>query len=540
MRLHLSPLTTLLAISLLSNCVNAQSDGASSSPPQTPSPLVLRAATNAPTSTNPKILVASKFTQGMADAAGLQKDSPQLSSDGLHSGADGKQHVASTECLLAETLVRSTNTAVDPKAITYEEVHTFCEAAKTTDAKPFEAVLTNGTGQPLNEALIHIVVWKEGKWTGTWYQYERNSYKNRGVLLALGTNHALTSPPDHLVARGGLAFLAIHLNIDDSCQISYEMKAIHTKPLNQQNLAALISLAKSFYSKGTGGNKGAFQLIDDTKSIGVWGGQLLLDLPALPADITFTPSLKDGAVVRNVETTNDWDTTNTCTPSADKPPKPAVASAAAYQKLDAPSIRNVVFDSGRHAMYSSSSLSEQAAKGDTPSDTASAAKTPPVSSMSGGALAVHDEGLHWWDVSVAMPVTSYKKLTYSSQNNLVTVKNTNDIKPYALFDAYIHPQDLSMKNAISWPMLSVGIPMSSQPLQKTFYGTGFIVAIRSFRFQPMVGIRLEKDTRPSTLATGAPATPGQLTNNLGSTWHAKLQVMLGFSVADAAKLLGIK
>jgi hypothetical protein len=139
-----------------------------------------------------------------------------------------------------------------------------------------------------------------------------------------------------------------------------------------------------------------------------------------------------------------------------------------------------------------------------------------------------------------MPVTSFNQLKYDSTNNLVVLKKTNDIKPYALFDFYPAGADLRAKNYISMFKLSAGIPMSSQPLQKPFVGTGLIIGIKSFRFQPMVGLRIEKDQRTTTLAPGSSANQAQLTDDLRYQWHAKLQVMIGFSVADARKVLGLK
>ena len=88
--------------------------------------------------------------------------------------------------------------------------------------------------------------------------------------------------------------------------------------------------------------------------------------------------------------------------------------------------------------------------------------------------------------------------------------------------------------------LYTGIPLSNQPLQKPFVGGGFTFAIKSFRFQPLVGVRIQKETRTSTLTPGSPGNGAQLTNDLRSEWHAKLQVMIGFSIADARKVLGLK
>jgi hypothetical protein len=119
-------------------------------------------------------------------------------------------------------------------------------------------------------------------------------------------------------------------------------------------------------------------------------------------------------------------------------------------------------------------------------------------------------------------------------------KKTNNIKPYALFDFFLGSADLRAKNYLSPLMLTGGIPMDSKPLQRPFVGTGFIVGIKSFRFQPLIGLRIEKDQRTTTLAPGSTANQAQLTNDLRYSWHAKLQVMIGFSIGDAKKVLGLK
>jgi hypothetical protein len=155
-------------------------------------------------------------------------------------------------------------------------------------------------------------------------------------------------------------------------------------------------------------------------------------------------------------------------------------------------------------------------------------------------VTVQDEGLHHWDVSVALPVTSYDKLKFDSQNNFVTVKNTNDIKPYGLIDFYLPAANLQANKALSPPRLSAGLPMASKPLQQPFVGGGFTLAIGSFHISPLAGVRIQKEQRTTTLAAGAPANGAQLTNDLHSEWHAKLQVMIGFSIQDARKALGLK
>src|SRR5205823_14311106 len=116
---------------------------------------------------------------------------------------------------------------------------------------------------------------------------------------------------------------------------------------------------------------------------------------------------------------------------------------------------------------------------------ASAKTDPPASKdpLSNMGQSVVNEGIYWWDVSVAMPVTSYKNLKFDSQNNLIVLKKSDDVKPYALFDFFPGGSDLRAKNGISMLGLYTGIPLSNQPLQKPFVGGGFTFAIKSFRFQ---------------------------------------------------------
>src|SRR5262249_36682448 len=127
----------------------------------------------------------------------------------------------------------------------------------------------------------------------------------------------------------------------------------------------------------------------------------------------------------------------------------------------------------------------------TPTDTGSgkpAKANPPDSKdpLSNMGQSLLNEGIYWWDVSVAMPVNSYKNLKFDSQNNLIVLKKSDDVKPYALFDFFPGGSDLRVKNGISMLGLYTGIPLSNRPLQKPFVGGGFTVAIKSFRFQPLV------------------------------------------------------
>jgi len=494
------------------------------------------------------ISVDQPFTQKMADRAGLNPQRPELSSDGVRSGED----LASSECLLAETIIMKTN-----GFRTDDKLKTFCEAAKTADnSQKVDAVKSNleeHAGTTIDDALIHIVSWSQGKATGAWYHYNRHANGWSGKLLPFASGDAVSSV-DHLLGHGNVAFLAIHLGIDDSCDISYEITAEHTKPLNQQDLADLIKLATDYLIKGAAGkakaptppapeNAPAFiaKIPDGNPQIGVWGGETILSLPALPASITLTPHTAKSVTVKFAEKSADPKTfqiTTTCSNKEVDQKKTEGEANSTAGTSPAPSWRAKAVRWTPLAFYKRVQLPASGSSGKP----ASAKTDPPASKdpLSNMGQSVVNEGIYWWDVSVAMPVTSYKNLKFDSQNNLIVLKKSDDVKPYALFDFFPGGSDLRAKNGISMLGLYTGIPLSNQPLQKPFVGGGFTFAIKSFRFQPLVGVRIQKETRTSTLTPGSPGNGAQLTNDLRSEWHAKLQVMIGFSIADARKVLGLK
>jgi hypothetical protein len=501
----------------------------------------LTPATQVSSSTSPRVDINQKFTKDMADEAGLDPSQPMLSADGLHFGTTkgtSPEKVASTECLFVITVVKQAN-----KLDTHEAAEYCTQVNK--NPKPFESLVPpspNAAGSRMEEALVHIVVWNKGQWSGTWYQYERTSHAKKGVLTPLGKVNAVSSPPTHLVGRG-VGFLAIHLNIDDSCGIGYEIKSTPITPLNRQDVNDLITLAEAYIGKGKPAKGG---IPDTSDGIGVWGGQLLLGGLKLPASIQFTPSLKEGAKVSTIDAAKSpsgWKVANMC--SSTPAPSQTVAGPATAQR-DRFSIAQdynpfvLVSMRGQDATPKKSPTSNSSSDSKTKATPSAGTKSEGLTSnpLSGAALTIIDEGFHWWDVSVAMPVTSYNQLKFDSVNNILVVKNTNDVKPYALFDAFLGRQDLRMQNAISKPFIAAGLPMAGKPLQKTFYGAGLIFAVKSFRIQPIVGVRVEKDLLTS-LTNGQPATPAQVLLSQHSEWHAKLQVMIGFSVGDAAKVLGL-
>lgn len=194
-----------------------QVSGASSAPASAKSLTPAKKSSGA--STHMTINVDQAFTQQMAKRAGLDPAQPELSSDGLQS----TENLASSECLLAETLIMQAN-----GFHTEHELQNFCDDAKMANtAQKVDAVrsrLEEHAGTRIDDALIHIVSWNKGKATGAWYHYNRHANGWSGRLLPFSSGDPVSSI-DHLLGHGNVAFLAIHLGIDESCNISYDITA---------------------------------------------------------------------------------------------------------------------------------------------------------------------------------------------------------------------------------------------------------------------------------------------------------------------------
>src|SRR5260221_11624248 len=115
----------LLMVFVISACALRNASG------QTPGPALKAAKKSSGASTHATIRVDQPFTQDMAARAGLNPSKPELSSDGVRLA----ENLASSECLLAETLIAKGNQLTD------KEVEDFCKDAKKADtAQKVDAV----------------------------------------------------------------------------------------------------------------------------------------------------------------------------------------------------------------------------------------------------------------------------------------------------------------------------------------------------------------------------------------------------------------
>ena len=539
-------------------------------------PSVLKPASSGATTTDAKLEVAQHYTKQMATQANLDIQKPQLSTDGFLSQS-APQSLASSECLLAQTILGPEG---GNSGLTSAQIDGLCSSLSVnTKGKPMTYETASGAttkGPTIDYALIHIVRWDVPQTsggsptpTGNWYLFDRGNNRESGSIIPWKNVGGVSpvSATTHLLGSKNVAFLAIQLGVDDTCGIKYDLTSTHTTPLNQQDVTNLIQTAISIFGKNTKTttpSKSSSPTPSPTPAptpastnwVGVWGGEVVVKQDRLPASLAMTPSVSGTIRAFSKGETKatglDDSVVATCLPS---PKAEAIVTAsprtldnaeqlsfetgsysgAAHIQLAAYSFRSAI-DGSQAAQESGSTKTTNATnstapKAPTNGDSGSAAAKAPLSSL---AQTVTNEPTHHWDVSIAMPVTSYNSLKYDSTNNLLVPKTTTSVNPYALFDVYPVAVDLAAYSgsglAISFPKLTAGIPIGNQPLQKPFIGAGFIGTVKSFHFQPIVGLHIQKEVRPDSATS-------KLTH---TEWHAKLQVMIGFSITDAKKVLGIK
>jgi hypothetical protein len=147
-----------------------------------------------------------------------------------------------------------------------------------------------------------------------------------------------------------------------------------------------------------------------------------------------------------------------------------------------------------------------------------------------------DEGYHYFDVSVGMPLAALKNVKYDSTNNTIVPTSTDKITPYAFADFYPFGADLTpQSNFLLQPKFTVGIPIGNRPLDYPFFGGGVMIVVKKFKIplSPYAGITYEKVSRTRTLSAGDAADPATLALDTYTKRVARFSYGLSFSVTDA-------
>lgn len=141
-----------------------------------------------------------------------------------------------------------------------------------------------------------------------------------------------------------------------------------------------------------------------------------------------------------------------------------------------------------------------------------------------------NEGLHWWDVSVGVPVRRIKELQFDTTNNTVTAKEVNKQSIFALLNLYLPPKDIK-GTGFSWvPHFVGGVAIQKQPLKKFMLGVGFGPHFANF----YAGALFKEEKKPATLIEGSTATSGQLNADIRKRF--KPQFTFGINIPVRAVL----
>jgi hypothetical protein len=124
----------------------------------------------------------------------------------------------------------------------------------------------------------------------------------------------------------------------------------------------------------------------------------------------------------------------------------------------------------------------------------SAVQTP-CTSTGPAAPGVHDEGIAYWDVSIAVPVQGFRDVGYKQSTtggagtlNLPTAASATRENAYGMFDMFVlGGEDLYTPPTIGLPYVSVGVPISGKVFDKPYFALGEMVNLQSVGKMGVVG-----------------------------------------------------
>jgi hypothetical protein len=123
-----------------------------------------------------------------------------------------------------------------------------------------------------------------------------------------------------------------------------------------------------------------------------------------------------------------------------------------------------------------------------------------------------NEGRYRWDVSVGMPVKSFKEVQYDASNGKVTPRTTERQNAYGFLNLFFNPNGVDLKSDtfLSTPHLVMGVPISGKPLDRPMVGLGFGFYKMALKFNFFGGAVFNRVREPRTLQVGDPASEADL------------------------------
>jgi hypothetical protein len=141
-----------------------------------------------------------------------------------------------------------------------------------------------------------------------------------------------------------------------------------------------------------------------------------------------------------------------------------------------------------------------------------------------------NEGRYHWDVSVGLPVKSFKEVQFSAEGGQVTAKEVTRQNAYGFLNLFLNPNGVDTKGEefIKTPHLVLGVPISGKPLDRPMVGLGMGFYKTAFKFNIFAGAVFNRVREPRTLGAGQTATPAQLESDLRT--HRVTKFIFGFNI----------
>lgn len=147
-----------------------------------------------------------------------------------------------------------------------------------------------------------------------------------------------------------------------------------------------------------------------------------------------------------------------------------------------------------------------------------------------------NEGRYFWDVSVGLPVSKIKELSFDASDGTVRPKEIDRQKLFAMLNIFFKPIDTKGAKPNLFPHLLAGVALSKNPLDRIFVGGG--LGLNKVQF--FAGVAFNRVATPQTLSTGSSATPSQLEADLKRRYEPKFVFGLNLPVRQVVDALKAK
>lgn len=141
-----------------------------------------------------------------------------------------------------------------------------------------------------------------------------------------------------------------------------------------------------------------------------------------------------------------------------------------------------------------------------------------------------NEGRYHWDVSVGLPVKSFKEIEFDADAGQVRAKEVNRVNAYGFLNLFLNPRGVDTKGEEFYktPHLVLGVPISGKPLDRPMVGMGIGSYNTALKFNLFAGVVFNRIREPRTLAAGETATPAELESDLQTRRVTKF--IFGFNI----------